>query len=106
MFYDFAKAFDSISWEYMEMFLKKLGFGNKVINFIKNCNNHPCSMYVNGFFSEWFKKGRGVPQGEVYSPLLFILLIEAIARMFQKEDKHYGIKPTPVSTSNKISFSR
>jgi exonuclease III len=81
MFYDYSKAFDTVSWDFMKRFLLNY-FGQKVVNFIMNCNKHKCTIFIDGSFSESFMKERGIPQGETYASDIFILLMQIFLLQF------------------------
>ena len=48
-------------------------------------------MYVNGYYSEWFDIKSGVAQGCPLSPLLFLIVAEALKISFDMEKKLKGI---------------
>ena len=37
---DFEKAFDSVSWSFIDKFMEFFGFGNSIISWIKTFNNN------------------------------------------------------------------
>ncbi|XP_020253777.1 uncharacterized protein LOC109830826 [Asparagus officinalis] len=79
---DFAKAFDSISWNFLINLLKARGFGDKWcswIYYIVSTSN--CSVLVNGSPSKSFTCKRGLKQGDPLSPLLFNLSVDVLSRM-------------------------
>ncbi|GJU32050.1 RNA-directed DNA polymerase, eukaryota [Tanacetum coccineum] len=76
---DFEKAFDSVSWNYLDFVLDSLGFGSKWRSWIKAClHSSRASILINGSpTSEFFIK-RGLRQGDSLSPFLFILVMEGL----------------------------
>lgn len=81
---DAEKAFDRLSWKYLFQTLKRYGFGEKFITWIRILYFEPrASVRVNGYGSEYFTLGRGTRQGCPLSPALFALCIEPFAQMIR-----------------------
>jgi hypothetical protein len=90
---DFEKAFDSISWKYMQKVLKLFGFGENICQWIQAFySNINASVIVNGQASRKFSIERGCRQGDPISPYLFILCAELLACKIRETDKIKGIK--------------
>ena len=71
---DFEKAFDSVSWQFIERSLECYNFGQVFISYIRTLyTNISATVINNGEISEWFTLYRGVRQGCPISPYLFIL---------------------------------
>ena len=90
---DFEKAFDSLSWSFIDKVLKLFNFGPNIrqwINvFYKNC----CSAVTQcSCLSEFFKLGRGCRQGDPISPYLFILCAEILSIRIRNNENIKGIK--------------
>lgn len=76
---DFAKAFDSLSWDYLFDILKIMGFGNKWISWIMAClTSARSSVLINGSPTEEFQLARGLRQGDPLAPFLFIIAMEGL----------------------------
>ena len=95
---DFEKAFDSLSWDFMNSVLLKYNFGQ---NFIKWVNifytNVTSCMINNGHTSPYFNIARGVRQGDPLSPYIFILCVEILACKIRQSENIKGI-PMPCDT--------
>ena len=90
---DFYKAFDSISWEFIERTLDFLNFGNDIIRWVKLFYTEISScVMVNGKYSEYFAISRGVRQGDPLSPYLFLLCAEILAQSIRENDQIKGIQ--------------
>ena len=80
--FDFEKAFDFISHDYIYNTLKKFGFPDEFIGLIKTLYNGAESTVMNnGKTTPYFKLGRSCRQGDCLSPYLFILAVEPLIRL-------------------------
>ena len=90
---DFEKAFDSISWKFIEKVLSFLNFGESIKQWIKVFYNDISASVVQcGFLSESFIVLRGCRQGDPLSPYIFLLCAEILARLFKSNKDIKGIK--------------
>ena len=63
---DFEKAFDSVSWSFVNKTLKFFGFGEDICRWFNVLYNDASScLTVNGRLSPWFPVERGCRQGDV-----------------------------------------
>ncbi|GJV67471.1 putative RNA-directed DNA polymerase, eukaryota, reverse transcriptase zinc-binding domain protein [Tanacetum coccineum] len=93
---DFEKAFDSVSWKYLDYMLHNLGFGFTWRSWIKAClESSRTSILVNGSPTSEFSVKRDLRQGDPFSPFLFIIVMEGL-HMALSEASHsdliHGIK--------------
>ena len=74
---DIEKAFDSVEHNFIFSVLRKFGFGQEFIQWIKTmfCNAESCVMN-NGNSTGYFSLERGTRQGDLLSPYLFVLVLE------------------------------
>ncbi|GJU46306.1 RNA-directed DNA polymerase, eukaryota, reverse transcriptase zinc-binding domain protein [Tanacetum coccineum] len=92
------KAYDTVSWSFLEKILHNYGFPNNVIQWIMVCIS-TCKFIicVNGERVRYFKRGRGLRQGDPIFTYLFTLVMEVL-NMFLKDEiakeknfkYHYG----------------
>ncbi|GMJ15252.1 hypothetical protein HRI_005194400 [Hibiscus trionum] len=76
---DFSKAYDCVRWDFLEMVLIKMGFGNKWRSWIRECTSTPrISMLVNGSTTREFIIRRGLRQGDPLPLYLFIMVTKAL----------------------------
>ncbi|GJU30905.1 RNA-directed DNA polymerase, eukaryota [Tanacetum coccineum] len=82
---DFEKAFDSVKWEYLIDSLKAFGFGQKWCKWIHGCLDRAMgSVLVNGSPTSEFQFHKGLKQGDLMSPFLFILVMESLHLSFKR----------------------
>ena len=90
---DFEKAFESVSWTFINNVLDFFNFGvsfKKWIN-IFNRNVNSC-VHINGHLSEWFFLQRGCRQGDPISPYMFLLCVEILAILIKNNENIKGIR--------------
>nr|KAJ0214448.1 hypothetical protein LSAT_V11C400195850 [Lactuca sativa] len=88
---DFEKAFDSLSWEFLDSIMQQMEFGAKWRLWIHGClSSTRVSVLVNGSATKEFGMERGVRQGDPLSPFLFNIAAEGL-HITMKEAEEKGI---------------
>ena len=83
-FVDLEKAFDRVPRSVLWWAMRKLGIDEWIIRVVQAMYaNAKSSVRVNGQYSSDFGVKVGVHQGSVLSPLLFIIVMEALSREFR-----------------------
>ena len=79
-FIDFAKAFDSVHYEFLWHKLLACGVHGNMLNTIKALyRNLESCVRVNGRLTDWFSQVSGVRQGDTLAPTLFAIFINDLA---------------------------
>ncbi|GJV80216.1 putative RNA-directed DNA polymerase, eukaryota, reverse transcriptase zinc-binding domain protein [Tanacetum coccineum] len=101
---DFAKAYDSVRWDYLIDVLEAFGFGTTWCNWIRGtlCNAK-ASILVNGSPSKEFSFHCGLKQGDPLAPYLFILVMESLHLSFLRVVDEGLFKGVQLSESVSIS---
>ena len=91
---DITKAFDSVSWAFLLEVLRKLGFGSRWCDLICGLlTTSSTQILLNGIPGESIKHRRGLRQGDHLSPMLFILVMDVLNRMFTKASESGLLQP-------------
>ena len=90
---NFEKAFDSISWSFLNECLKVLGFRNGFIRWISTFNTEIyASILQCGYLSNPIHVGRGCRQGDPIVPYCFIICSFFLTAMVNQDKLVKGIK--------------
>ena len=85
-FYDLQKAFDSIQYPVLLKRLYKAGIDGRAWRLLQSWYSSPKgTVKVNGSLSSMFTLERGVLQGSVLSPVLFLLIMDPLLKSLQNK---------------------
>jgi len=94
---DFEKAYDSVSWSFLEYMMQRLGFSVRWCRWIRACvccGNQ--SVLVNGCPTEEINIHRGLKwRGSYLAPFLFLLVVEGLSGLVRSAETrglYQGIK--------------
>ena len=86
------KAFHTLDHDFLLFVLKKFGFGENFIHWIKVLLNKQQSCVINGgFTTQCFNLEKGARQGDPISAYLFILALEVLFELIKNNDDIRGI---------------
>ena len=96
LFLDMEKAFDRVSYTYLNEAMEALDFGpnfRRAVGLMYDESKPPKRrILANGYYSDWFEIKSGVAQGCPLSPLLFLLVAEGLKISLDMQSKLKGIK--------------
>jgi exonuclease III len=82
---DFEKAYDSVDWGFLEYMLRRFGFCEKWIEWMRACVfAGSMSILVNGSPTREIDIQRGLKQGDPLAPFLFLLVAEGLGGVIRK----------------------
>ena len=90
---DFAKAFDTIEWSFINSVFKFLNFGTNFCKSIELLQKRSFSrVEQNGFLSDKIDLARGCCQGDPISPYIFVVCAEVLSHVLRECPDVRGIR--------------
>lgn len=81
---DFEKTYDSVSWDFLNYMMERLGFCEKWRRWIRVCTfSGKCSMLVNGSPIKEFNIQKGLKQGDPLAPFLYLMVAEGLSGLMR-----------------------
>ena len=82
---DVEKAYDHVNWGFLIYMLDHCGFPKKWRRWVSFCiSTVKFSFLINGTPYGFFKSSKGIRQGDLLSPLLFVIVMDAFSKMLDK----------------------
>jgi len=91
---DITKVFDSVSWPFLLEVLNQLGFGQIWCDIISGLlGTSSTQVLLNGSPGEKIYHQRGLRQGDPLSPMLFILVMDVLCHIINKDAEQNMLQP-------------
>ncbi|XP_062075632.1 uncharacterized protein LOC133779728 [Humulus lupulus] len=88
---DLSKAYDTVDWQFVADLLKGLCFPSRFIHWVLVClKGTSYTLMLNGRLHGTFRGEKGLRQGDLVSPLLFVLIMEYLTRLLFQTSKQKG----------------
>ena len=82
---DISKAYDKVNWQYLKLLLLKFGFNVTWVHWIMMCvEKVKHSVKICGDLVGPIVPKRGLCQGDPFSPYLFILFLEGLSTLIER----------------------
>jgi len=83
---DLEKAYNKLEWSFIKSMLIRYNFPDNIIELVLSCiSSVSTSILLNGGSLEPFYPSRGIRQGDLLSPYIFILCMEFLGQLIQEK---------------------
>ncbi|KAL9224936.1 hypothetical protein vseg_000914 [Gypsophila vaccaria] len=101
---DLQKAYDTVSWKFVEQLLDHLSFPAEFKQMLMECITTPkFSLTLNGEMFGYFQGQRALKQGDPLSPLIFTLCMEYLTRTIKYAAMRYPFHYHPMCKELKLA---
>jgi hypothetical protein len=83
---DLSKAYDRVDWKFLEQAMVKLGFAHCWVKWIMACiTSVRYAVKLNGTLLNTFAPSRGLRQGDLLSPFLFLFVADGLSLLLEEK---------------------
>lgn len=99
---DLRKAYDRVKWAYSKAMMRQMGFHERWISLIMMCViTVEYSVLINGEAKGKIIPTKGLRQGDLISPYLFLICAEGLSTMIKKKEREGQIKGMAICRAHK-----
>ena len=100
---DFEKAYDRLRWSFLRESLMELSLPQLMVDIVMNCvTSAKLQILWNGEPMEAFQPTRGIRQGDPLSPYLYVICMERLAHLIEREVQLGTWKPVRASRQGPV----
>ncbi|RVW90278.1 Transposon TX1 uncharacterized 149 kDa protein [Vitis vinifera] len=101
---DFEKAYDHVSWNFLDHVLEKKGFSPRWRKWMIGClSSVSFAILVNGNVKEWVKASKGLRQGNPLSSFLFTSVVDVLSRMLLRAKERNALEGFKVESLSRLA---
>ena len=81
---DISKAYDQVEWKFLQKIMLKIGLPKQWVNLaMETVRTASYSILINGEAKGFITPSRGIKQGDLLSPYLFLLCAEGLSSLIR-----------------------
>ena len=90
---DISKAYNRVEWEFLEKIMLRLGFPVQWVNLaMLTMRTASYSVIIDGESCGYINPSRGIKQGDLLSPYVFLLCVEGLLSLLRKATENHHVK--------------
>ncbi|GKV44506.1 hypothetical protein SLEP1_g51682 [Rubroshorea leprosula] len=98
---DFEKAYDRVCWEFIDYMMMRMGFSSTWRKWIQEClKSSSVLVLINGSPTKQFLVNRGIHQGDLLSPFLFLIVAEGLNGLVSSAVEKERYKGVPIGSGD------
>ena len=103
---DMSKAYKRVNWKFLKAALLSMNFGTTWVNWIMECvSTVQYSLLVNGNPLKPFQPTRGLRQGDLISPCLFLFCANILSLALTREENQKTLKGVKIGRNGLSSIT-
>ena len=101
---DLSKAYDRVNWTFLRLVMIQIGMDLEIVNWIMGCvQTYSFAVMINGLPSKNFRATRGLRQGCLLSPFLFLRIVDSLRKIIQHAKREGSFKGIRINNTVELS---